>query len=862
MNKKPSTRSSLSRRPSLEEIPEPAAILDAAGEVVQANKALSTLLGVKSADLGGASLRERVDARYRRSFDAVWKSKRPAGSKRKVLFEGSRGRPVPVLLAGRRLPAREGGGVLLVATDLRELEEEYAEHREAETAALVERQRLYEVMERLPAYVVLLSPDYHVPFANKFFRDRFGDSRGRRCFEYLFDRTEPCETCESYKVLRTGKRHHWEWTGPDGRDYDIYDFPFRDWDGSPLIMEMGIDVTEQKRAEEELRRHRDRLQDLVEERTKELEGATSRLQTTVDSLAEGLIVSDLEGNLFHWNPAAVAMHGFGSEAECRRMFPEFAEIFELSTEKDGVLPLDEWPLARILRGETLRNFEATIRRPGADWTRVFSYGGTLARGEDGTPLVAVITLSDVTERTRAEETVRRSEERFRVLAENTPVNISVVSIPDGRILYTNRGFEALYGYEAGELLGKTTLDLYADAAQRPVVLDELRRQGALHDREIRSRRKDGSEMWISIFVSRTVFQGEDAYIISSLDLTERKAAERQVTRLALFPELNPNPVIELDPDGRAVFMNPAARETLRNLGAEERPDLFLPGDFGEIVEDLKAERTKSCLREVKAGGAWYLASIVATPGFGTLRLYAIDITERKQAEEDLKRSNERLGQFAYVASHDLQEPLRIVASYSQLLEKRYRDKLDKDANDFIDFIVDAASRMQRLITDLLAYSRAGDAGAERTRVDSGEAVRKVLATLSATIQACGATIACDDLPVVTVSEVGFTQLLQNLLSNALKFRGESPPVIRVAARRDGNEWIFSVSDNGIGIAPEYREKVFQIFQRLHSKDRYPGTGIGLSICKKIVESWGGRIWVESEPRAGSTFHFTIPAERG
>ena len=238
-----------------------------------------------------------------------------------------------------------------------------------------------------------------------------------------------------------------------------------------------------------------------------------------------------------------------------------------------------------------------------------------------------------------------------------------------------------------------------------------------------------------------------------------------------------------------------------------------------------------------------------------------EIIERKQAEEELKRSNENLEQFAYVASHDLQEPLRVMASYSQLLERRYKNKLDTDADEFIGFIVEAVGRMQRLINDLLAYSRIGRKDDSLlTELDCNQVLRRVLESMSVIIASSNAKVTFDPLPILNGNESSFVQLFQNLIGNALKFHGQEPPRIHINAKQSGQEWIFCVKDNGIGIEPQYKEKIFLIFQRLHSREEYPGTGIGLSICKKIVESYGGKIWVESEPGKGSNFYFTIPTK--
>jgi len=242
--------------------------------------------------------------------------------------------------------------------------------------------------------------------------------------------------------------------------------------------------------------------------------------------------------------------------------------------------------------------------------------------------------------------------------------------------------------------------------------------------------------------------------------------------------------------------------------------------------------------------------------------------DRRNAEEkliktvaELERSNKELGEFAYVASHDLQEPLRTISSYVQLLERRYKDKLDSDASEFIAYAVEGAARMQRLINDLLTYSRVGTRGRPFEAADSGHALGQAIANLQQTIEENEAVVFNEDMPPVHGDEIQLTQLFQNLIENAIKFRGPEKPYIHISAKKIEAGWIFSVRDNGIGIDPQFKERIFQIFQRLHTADKYPGTGIGLAICKRIVERHGGRIWVESEPGKGATFYFTLP-EKG
>jgi light-regulated signal transduction histidine kinase (bacteriophytochrome) len=298
------------------------------------------------------------------------------------------------------------------------------------------------------------------------------------------------------------------------------------------------------------------------------------------------------------------------------------------------------------------------------------------------------------------------------------------------------------------------------------------------------------------------------------------------------------------------------------LAAAERAVVNILDDFSEektrlemvqravlnILEDLETERVKAELIN---------------------RQLQKEIEVRKRAEEALKeysselaRSNADLQQFAYVASHDLQEPLRAVSSFSQLLARRYRGKLDSDADDFITFMVEGATRMQTLINDLLTFSRIGTRGNPFAPVDCENILQTAKENLTVAIAESGAVITQDPLPALVADEIQLTQLFQNLFGNAIKFhRPEEAPRIHVSSKRQDGAWRLSVRDNGIGIDPQYFDRIFVIFQRLHGREKYSGTGIGLAICKKIVERHGGRIWVESEPGKGSTFHFVIPDER-
>ena len=305
------------------------------------------------------------------------------------------------------------------------------------------------------------------------------------------------------------------------------------------------------------------------------------------------------------------------------------------------------------------------------------------------------------------------------------------------------------------------------------------------------------------------------------------------------------------------FDAPAALAILQQTGLD-LPFVVVSGQIGE----------ESAVALMKAGAYDYLKkdqltrlAPVVERELGEARMRR---ERRRGAEqlrlsvEELARSNAELEQFAYVVSHDLQEPLRMVASYVQLLNERYKDRLDGNAREFIAYAVDGATRMKQMIADLLAYSRVGKNGKEIVAVACEAALDRACADLRASITEAAAEIGHGPLPTLQGDFGQIVRLFQNLLGNAIKFRGKASPRVHVSAERNGEEWVFSVRDNGIGLDQQFADRIFMVFQRLHAREDYPGTGIGLAIARKIVEHRGGRIWVESEPGKGATFRFTVP----
>ncbi len=364
------------------------------------------------------------------------------------------------------------------------------------------------------------------------------------------------------------------------------------------------------------------------------------------------------------------------------------------------------------------------------------------------------------------------------------------------------------------------------------------------------------------------------------DITERKKAEEKIQSLANIVESSNDAIITISLDGIITSWNKGA-EQIYGYSSEEiigksvsilAPD-NLKGETKKLIEKVKLGERIQRYRtsRLRKDDKLIFASITLSPVFDSSgELVAIsaitrDITERKKADEVLKlkleelaRSNEELEQFAYVSSHDLQEPLWMITGYLQLLQRRYQGELDYKADKYINCAVEGAFRMQNLINDLLEFSRVTTITREPEFTDSEFILNQVLSNLKLFIIENKATVSYGSLPKIMADSIQLVQVFQNLIINGIKFHGEKAPKIHISAEKKANEWLFSVQDNGIGIDPRCFKKIFEIFKRLHKREEYPGTGIGLAICKKIIEKQGGRIWVESELSKGSTFYFTLP----
>jgi len=491
---------------------------------------------------------------------------------------------------------------------------------------------------------------------------------------------------------------------------------------------------------------------------------------------------------------------------------------------------------------------------------------------------------EVEERRRAEEEAIAKEERFRAFVESVEDYAIYMIDPKGVVLSWNHGAERLKGYSAEEIVGQNFARFYTEEEQaegKPRRALAIAAETGRFQGEGWRVRKDGS-LFLANAVMRPIRDASGAlrgFSKVTRDLTESREME---ARFQLLLESAPNAIVIANRAGNIDYVNAEAERLFGYQRAEiagQPVSALMPARFREekntflekILGDSRAPAPSSpqeCYGLRKDGGEFPMewnARPLKTKEGGVVLFAIQDLTERKRAADLLAQnmlalqiSNEALEQFAHIASHDLQEPLRMVASYLQLLSRRYKGRLDGDADEFIDFAVDGTYRMKRLIEDLLKYSRVGRSAPWTKPLRSEDALREALGNLRGAIEATGAVVTWDDLPVLMAEEVQLVQLFQNLVGNAIKYRGSRKPEIHISAKPSDAGWIFSVSDNGIGIEPQYFERIFSIFQRLHGSQEYEGTGIGLAICKRILQHQGGRIWLESEAGKGSTFYFELP----
>jgi PAS domain S-box-containing protein len=627
-----------------------------------------------------------------------------------------------------------------------------------------------------------------------------------------------------------------------------------------------IDVTGRKKAKRALRE------------------SEERFRQTFELAASGIGHIDLEGRFIKANRALCLILGYTAEELTGRT------VKEISHPDDRGVTDAERERMRGGEIESVHFEKRYLRKDGAAvWVDLTV---ALVRGAEGQPLYEIAVFDDITERKQADAALRAQTDRLQIGQAAAQMIIMDWDITSDSITWSDSP-EWLRGPlpESGRYpLFKEQVhpeDRDRFLATRARGLESLQGQ----TQEFRVVRTDGEVLWI--LSRQMVFAGDSGKAVrmlaAMLDITERKRAEQALhdseSRFRSLTALSSDWYWEQDEQFRFTMVSGGIEDNIGVPAAQfvGRSRWETPA-VGVSQEEMAAHKAlleaHKPFEEFEYGrldpeGRLHYISVNGEPvfdergGFRGYRGTGRDITARRVAAEQLKaahdelaRSNAELEQFAYVASHDLQEPLRMVASYTQLLGKRYGDRLEGDAQEFMGYIVDGAGRMKQLIEDLLAYSRVGTRGRAFARVKLDAVVARARTNLRAALEESGAVLTQDPLPEVEGDEPQLVQLLQNLIGNAIKFRGKAEPRIHVSAAESKNELEITVRDNGIGIEPQYFARIFMVFQRLHDKGRYPGTGIGLAICKKVVDRHGGRIRVESETGKGSRFIFTLPKKRG
>ena len=581
-----------------------------------------------------------------------------------------------------------------------------------------------------------------------------------------------------------------------------------------------------------------------------------------------------DGTVASWNQGAERIKGY---AEADIVGEHFSTFYTDEDAEEGV-------------PETNLEVAATEGRVEDEGWRVRSDGSrfwanvviTAIRDVDGTLQGFTKVTRDMTEQREYELQLREERDLTQQILETVPVGICVLG-SDGKFARANRQALELLDLEKGDF-GAVSIDsrtLY-DAEDAIVSTDErpwsrvVDTGRPVYDFECRADwLADGDDdRWLSI--NAVPLEGglseENEIVVSLEEITEQKERERQLERRKTELETELSEILgrisdaffALDDEWRFTHLNEQAAELFHY------PEDELVGrSFWEVFPERSDDQLWDEFHDAMATqepvdfelyderfGAWLEYNVY--PSESGLSIYIHDITDRREYQRKLEESNERLEQFAHAASHDLQEPLRMVSSYLQLIDRRYGDELDDDGREFLAFAVDGADRMREMIESLLAYSRVETRGDPFEPVDLDAVLDDVCDDLQRRIAERDADIASESLPRVEGDRGQLRQLFQNVLDNALEYSGDEPARIRIATERRGDEWVVSVEDNGIGIDPDDQDRVFEVFQRLHTNDEYEGTGIGLALCERIVERHGGDIWIESEPGAGTTVSFTLP----
>ncbi len=695
--------------------------------------------------------------------------------------------------------------------------------------------------------------------------------------------------------------------------------PVYDGDGNLAeILSIGNDLSKQKEVEHALKRSESRFKLLSDIGGQLL--ASDNLQQIVNDLCRQVLafldcevffnylVDESAGNLVLNACAGIPE---GKAERIRHLGFGVAVCGAVAREGEPVIAEDIQntynPLTELIKGFGVQAYCCHLLKAQGKVIGTLSFGSRKRPRFTDEEIELVRTVADqvamAMQRVEAEKKIEQAAHRWQITFDSIPDMVSIQD-KDYRLVSVNRAYERAFNLSSDELRGRRCYEV-VHHSDCPV-------KDCPHGKTL-----DTQETAVEIIyepllkayfeVTTSPLFGEDGEMLGTVhvakDVTARKKSEDELKKhrehLEELVAEQTNEIRAANSYNRGLLE--VSLDTLMTISAEGKltdvnravelvtgvsRNQLIGSNFSDyFTEPEKAEEgykrvlTDGVILDYpltirhasgRTTDVMFNATLYRSEGGNVLGVFAAarDVTEIRKAQDEqrtliseLARSNTDLEQFAYVASHDLQEPLRMISSYTQLLARRYKDKLDSDANEFIGFAVDGAVRLQALINSLLTYSRVGRKGNPFAEVDCHKVIAEAIVNLKAAVEESGALIGTDDLPVIRGDEMQLVQLFQNLIGNSIKFRSDENPQIKISARREDSQWVFSVADNGIGIDPRYRDRVFVIFQRLHPRDKYEGTGMGLAISKKIVERHGGKIWFESVPGSGTTFYFTIPISK-
>ena len=606
----------------------------------------------------------------------------------------------------------------------------------------------------------------------------------------------------------------------------------------------------------------------------ELELAGTYNRSLIEASVDPLVTIGPDGKITDVNNSTETVTGYSRD---EIIGTDFSDYFtEPERAREGY--------KQVFQEGFVRDYELKIKHKNGNITPVL-YNASVYKDDNDNVIGVFAAARDITERKKAEAALNHASKYNRSLIEAS-VDPLVTIGPDGKITDVNNSTANVTGFSRDELIGTDFSDYFTDPKDAREGYKQVFKEGFVRNYELEIKHKDGH--LTPVVYNASVYKDDSDNVIgvfaAARDITERKRNEKELKMASNYNrsliEASVDPLVTIGPDGKITDVNNST-ETVTGYS----PDELIGTDFSDYFTE--PERAREGYKQVFQEGfvrdyelkikhkngnitpVLYNASVYHDDDGKVIGVFAAarDITERKKAEEMLKlninelaRSNAELEQFAYVSSHDLQEPLRMIGSYLQLLERRYQGRLDDKADKYIHFAVDGAARMQHLINDLLEFSRVSTRAKELEVTEVESIYNQVLINLEVSIKENNVVFTHDPLPEVMADDIQLTQVFQNLISNAIKFRGNDDPKIHIGVIRKSDQWLFSVQDNGIGIDSKHKDRIFEVFKRLHKRRDYPGTGIGLSICKKIIERHGGNIWVESEFGHGSIFYFTLPVK--